>query len=149
MKARQKAGEAELLDVDCKIDDRGYLYQIYGNLKKDHPPVKRVYVIGNHSKGVVRGFHKHRGEYKYFFVVSGSAKFLVEAGEGEPTPYILSPRRPAVLVVPPGLFHGWVSLDDDTVIVGMSNYSLEESEKDDVRMDPFAFGKDIWESKPR
>jgi dTDP-4-dehydrorhamnose 3,5-epimerase len=148
LKAGTKAEAAELLEVECKLDDRGFLYQIYGNLKDGLPEIKRVYVVGNHSKGVVRGFHKHQGEYKYYFAVSGSAKFLVAAKRGTLTSFILSPKRPAVLVVPPGLFHGWVSLDDDTVIVGMSNYTLEESEKDDVRMDPFAFGEEVWESKP-
>jgi len=149
MKERAPPGRAELVNVDCKLDDRGFLYQIYGNLG-EYPPIKRIYVVGNHSRGVIRGFHKHRGEYKFFFVVSGSAKFVVvrERGRFLDT-FVLSPKQPAVLVVPPGHFHGWISLADDTTIVGMSNYTLAESKKDDIREDPFVYGKDIWETKPR
>ena len=148
MKER-KPGGPELLPVECKLDDRGFLYQIYGSLK-GYPQVKRVYVVGNHSRGIIRGLHKHRGEYKSYFAVSGSAKFVVEGGDrGKPISFILSARRPAVLVVPPGHFHGWISLDENTVVIGMSNYTLAESEKDDIRKDPLAFGKDVWETKPR
>jgi dTDP-4-dehydrorhamnose 3,5-epimerase-like enzyme len=143
------ASGAELLAVDCKLDDRGYLYQIY-EAKKRYPQIKRVYVVGNHSKGVVRGLHKHRGEFKFYFAASGSAKFVVEGEKGgEPMSFVLSPRRPGVLVVPPGLFHGWVSLEEGTVVIGMSNCTLSESERDDIRRDPFAFGREVWETKPR
>jgi dTDP-4-dehydrorhamnose 3,5-epimerase-like enzyme len=149
LKDREAGSRAELVPVDTKLDDRGFLCQIYGNLGS-YPQIKRVYVVGNHSRGVIRGFHKHRGEYKFFFAVSGSAKFVVEGDEQEDLDsFVLSTRRPAVLVVPPGRFHGWVSLDDDTTIIGMSNYTLAESEKDDIRKDPFAFGRKVWETKPR
>jgi len=143
------AGGAELFPVECKLDDRGFLYQIHGALK-GYPQIKRVYAVGNYSKGTIRGLHKHKGEYKFYFAVTGSAKFVVESEErGTPVSFVLSPRRPGVLVVPPGLFHGWISLEENTVVVGMSNYTLSESEKDDIRKDPFAFGKEVWETKPR
>ena len=142
-------GRAELLPVDCKLDDRGFLYQIYGTLE-GYPQIKRVYVVGNHSKGVIRGLHKHRREYKFYFAVAGSAKFVVEGEDrAKPESFILAPRRPAVLVVPPGLSHGWVSLEEGTVVIGMSNRTLSESESDDIREDPFVLGKDVWETKPR
>ena len=106
--------------------------------------------MGNHSRGVIRGFHSHRGEYKFFFVVSGSAKFVVEREGGkELDTFVLSTVQPAVLVVPPGHFHGRVSLADDTRVIGMSNYTLAESKKDDIRKGPFVHGKTIWETKPR
>jgi len=149
LKERTVVRPAELVPIDVKIDDRGFLYQIYGNIG-NYPPIKRVYVVGNHSRGVIRGFHKHLGEYKFFFVVSGGAKFVVERDEGSVLDnYVLSAKQPSVLVIPPGHFHGWVSLADDTTIIGMSNYTLAESEKDDMRKDPFVLGKEIWETKAR
>jgi hypothetical protein len=42
-----------------------------------------------------------------------------------------------------------VLLEDNTILIGLSNKSLEESLSDDIRIDPFAFGKEIWETKPR
>ena len=140
---------AKLIPIDCRVDDRGFLYQVYGNLG-DYPLIKRVYVVGNHSRGVIRGFHKHTKEYKFFFIVSGAAKFVVEKGErNDFDTFVLSTKQPAVLVVPPGNFHGWTSMADDTTIIGMSNLSLVESEQDDIRKDPLVYGKEIWETKAR
>lgn len=140
---------ARLIPIDCKVDDRGFLYQVFGDFG-DYPPIKRVYVVGNHSKGIIRGLHKHTKEYKFFFIVSGSAKFVVERGEGGGVDtFVLSTKQPAVLVVPPGHFHGWTSLADDTAIIGMSNLSLAESEQDDTRKDPLVLGRETWETKPR
>src|SRR5579863_9669000 len=136
------------MPVECKLDDRGFLYQILADLR-GYPQIERIYVVGNHSKGVIRGLHRHEGEYKFYFAAAGSAKFLVETKGGAPAAFVLSSRRPAVLAVPPGLFHGWVSLSDDTMIIGMSNFTLAESERDDVRKDPLSFGKEAWGVKPR
>jgi len=139
----------EQLEIQCYIDDRGFLYQIYGNYEGKFPELKRVYVVGNFGKGIIRGFHKHKEEWKGYFVVSGSAKFVVVDEDKNISTYILSPRRPYVLIVPPGYFHGWISLEENTILIGLSNRSLEHSLKDDIRIDPFTYGKEVWEVKPR
>ena len=138
-----------LINLECYIDDRGFLYQIYGQYKDVFPELKRVYVVGNFSKGIIRGFHKHLNEWKGYFVVLGSAKFVTVDENKNIATYILSMRKPAVLIVPPNYYHGWVSLEDNTILIGLSNKSLEESLSDDIRIDPFTFGKEIWETKPR
>jgi len=139
----------EQIAVTCHIDDRGFLYQIYGNYEGKFPPVKRIYVVGNFSKGVIRGFHKHKEEWKSYFVTSGSAKFVVVDENNQILTYTLSSRNPTVLIVPPGYPHGWMSLEENTTLIGMSNRSLEESLSDDIRIDPFTFGKELWEVKAR
>jgi len=111
--------------------------------------VKRVYVVGNFSRGTVRGFHKHLEEWKCYFVSSGAAKFIAVDDEKNVSAFLLSSKNPTILIVPPGYFHGWVSLGEDTILIGMSNKSLEQSLKDDIRTDPFTFGKEIWEVKAR
>lgn len=139
----------EQIPVDCKVDDRGFLYQIYGGYEDKFPSVKRIYVVGNFGKGVIRGFHKHADEWKCYFVSSGAAKFVVIDGERNSTTFLLSSRNPSILIMPPNHFHGWVSLEEGTILVGMSNKSLEESLNDDTRTDPFSFGKELWEVKAR
>lgn len=139
----------EQINIKCHVDDRGFLYQIYGNYPDRFPEVKRIYVVGNFSKGVIRGFHKHIREWKCYFVANGSAKFVLVDEEKNTLTYTLSIKSPLILVVPPKYFHGWMSLEDNTLLIGFSNKSLEESLKDDIRIDPFAFGKEIWEVKPR
>jgi dTDP-4-dehydrorhamnose 3,5-epimerase-like enzyme len=139
----------EQIDVRCHVDDRGFLYQIYGNYSSKFPDVKRIYVVGNFSKGTIRGFHKHMEEWKCYFVVNGSAKFVLVNEDKNISTYTLSSKNPSLLIVPPKYSHGWISLEDNTLLIGLSNKSLEESLKDDFRMDPFTFGKDVWKVKPR
>lgn len=140
----------EQISISSHVDDRGFLCQIFGNYEDRFPKARRIYVVGNFSKGTIRGFHKHEEEWKCYFVSTGSAKFIVVAeGKKEKSVYILSSRNPSVLVVPPRYFHGWMSLEDGTILIGISNKSLEESLCDDVRIDPFSYGKEMWEVKAR
>ena len=135
------------VDIACHVDDRGFLYQLYRD--NNFPDVKRVYVVGNFSRGVIRGLHRHNEEWKAYFLVSGTAKFIAADTTGNVTTYILSTSKPSILIVPPNYSHGWISLTDNTILIGLSNKTLEESLNDDFREDPFKYGKDVWETKPR
>lgn len=139
----------EQLATNCHIDDRGFLYQIYGDYVGKFPDVKRIYVVGNFCKGTIRGFHRHDKEWKGYFVLEGSAKFVVVNEDREVLTYVLSSRSPTVLIVPPKHFHGWISLEEKTMLLGISNKSLEDSLKDDTRVDPFNYGKEVWDVKAR
>ncbi|MBI2971114.1 MAG: dTDP-4-dehydrorhamnose 3,5-epimerase family protein [Candidatus Aenigmarchaeota archaeon] len=146
----------KLISLEWKVDDRGYLMQLF-NADLN---VKRAYVVGNYAKGTIRGFHGHMKEWKYFCVVKGSVKFVlvqhnVSEGVEDPEPlrekihtYVLSDRKPSILVIPPCYYNGWVSLEEGTLLMGMSDRTLAESIDDDYRIDPFTFG-DVWSTKPR
>jgi len=136
------------IPLECHVDDRGFLYQIYGNYN-GFPQAKRIYVVGNFGSGTIRGFHAHKEEWKCYFVAQGAAKFVLVDESNKIKTYILSSKAPSVLLVPPKFSHGWVSLENNTLLIGLSNKSLEESLRDDVRTDPYKYGKDVWEVKPR
>lgn len=112
--------------------------------------IKRIYYVYNYGRGVVRGFHFHKKEWKYFIIVSGAAKFVVLAPEKpeEVFTFVGSSRMPNLVVVPPGYANGWVSLEDGTVLVCGSTASFEESIVDDQRFDPYKWG-DVWTVKGR
>jgi len=141
--------EPKQIELPCHVDERGFLYQIVGNY--EFPEVKRVYVVGNFAKGVIRGYHGHNHEWKAYFVARGASKFVVVGKEGARTiqSYVLTLRKPSVLIIPPKYFHGWVSLEDDTLLVGISNKTFQESLQDDYREDPFKYGKEVWDVRPR
>jgi dTDP-4-dehydrorhamnose 3,5-epimerase-like enzyme len=139
----------EQITIPCHTDDRGFLYQIYGGHQDGFPVAKRAYIVGNFNKGTIRGFHKHNDEWKCYFVSAGSAKFVAVDESENVSTYVLSSRNPTILIVPPKYFHGWISLEENTMLVGISNKSLEESLRDDVRIDPFTFGKEVWDVKAR
>jgi len=139
--------------VESFIDDRGFLSQILPEGDESFT-IKRIYSTGNFSKGTIRGFHKHKKEKKGFFVTSGSAKFVVvDDRKDSPTykeinTFILSTLNPSVLTVPVGVYSGWMSLQNDTVILGISSEPFDKENPDDERLDPFAF-EDVWKVKDR
>ncbi len=135
------------------IDDRGFLSQILPEGDKSFN-IKRLYSTGNFSKGIIRGFHKHKRERKAFFVPSGSAKFVAVDDRKDSSTYkeintfILSPLNPSVLTIPIGVYTGWMSLEDITVVLGISSEPFDKENPDDERLDPHAYG-DVWTVKDR
>ncbi len=139
--------------VQSFIDDRGFLSQILPEGDKSFE-VKRIYSTGNFSKGTIRGFHKHQREKKAFFVPSGAAKFVVvDDRKDSPTykeinSFILSMLNPSVLIIPTEVYTGWMSLDDNTVVLGISSETFDKDNPDDERLDPHTYGN-VWEVKDR
>jgi dTDP-4-dehydrorhamnose 3,5-epimerase-like enzyme len=147
--AKTNGHEPVLIPIACHVDDRGFLYQIFGDYVGEFPDVRRIYVVGNFARGVIRGYHMHKQETKGYFVVSGSAKFVAVKDDERKHTFVLTHRNPSVLLVPPQNYHGWVSLEDNTVLIGLSDRTLEQSVSDDYRTDPMKFGGDVWKVEPR
>lgn len=140
-------------EVYPKGDDRGTFVPFLNstdNLESAQIPVKRMYYVYNYGKNIIRGFHFHKKEWKYFIIVSGAAKFVAINPEDSKEVYtfVSSSRKPCLVVIPPGYANGWVSLEDSTVLVCASTSSFEESVADDQRMDPYTWG-DVWSVKSR
>ncbi len=139
--------------VKSFIDDRGFLSQILPEGDESFQ-IKRIYSTGNFSRGVIRGFHKHIREKKAFFVPSGSAKFVAADDRKDSSTYkeintfVLSTLNPSVLTVPTGVYTGWMSLEDGTVVIGISSEKFDKDNPDDERLDPYAYG-DVWKVKDR
>ncbi len=139
--------------VETFIDDRGFLSQILPE-GQDKFSIRRIYTTGNYAYGTIRGFHKHKIEHKAFFVTSGTAKFVLVDDRQDSRTYkqidtfVISHLKPSVLYVPPGIYTGWMSLSDDTVILGMSTESFDSENPDDERLDPHIFGN-VWRVKHR
>jgi len=140
-----------LMKLETHTDERGYLVPLTNKLNDElGKPIKRTYVVGNFSKGTVRGLHYHEEEIKVFFVVKGSAKFVVINPNNalDKHSFVLSSRSHQLVIVPPMYANGWVSLEDDTILVSLSTSTFEESTKDDKRYDPYQWG-DVWTIKAR
>jgi len=139
--------------VKSFIDDRGFLSQILPEGDQSFE-IKRIYSTGNFAKGTIRGFHKHKKEKKVFFVPSGAAKFVLVDDRKDSSTYkeidtfILSKLNPSVLVIPTGVYSGWMSLEDQTIVLGISSQPFDKENPDDERVDPNSFG-DVWKVKDR
>ncbi len=134
-------------DGSVFVDDRGHFAPFLDNAEV---PVKRVYYVVNHSPGTIRGFHFHEREWKYFTILQGMAKFVALNPQNPEQKYtfVSSQRKPNVVVIPPGYANGWVSLENNTILLCASTATTKESIEDDKRFDPHQWG-DVWSVKPR
>lgn len=147
--------DVKQLPLNVNVDDRGYLIVFGSSGRPDAPHIekmKEVYLVGNHSKGTIRAFHKHKILWDYFFINHGSAKFvLVDDREDSPTykeinTFVLSERNPSLLVVPPGVFHGWMTLEEDTQMISTASEMYDKTAPDEERVPHDSFG-DVWSIK--
>ena len=151
-----------LLELPSFMDDRGQFSPIFGLGNPNEIEtvgragavlnnVKRAYLINDSQKGVIRGFHYHEYETKYFTIVRGAAKFVTMGGwfdkdggfcfkdDEEPAAFTLTERKSQLLVVPPKFCNGWVSLTEDSCLIAFSSSTFEESINDDRRIKPSYF----------
>lgn len=153
-----------VIELTRHEDDRGYLYEIIHATDDFLPKFGQVYVVSSPVKGTIRAFHKHCQMWDYFCVVRGAAKFVlahmnddaVEAcvSEGRVcTPdalqtYVLTERKPSLLVVPANTWHGWMALEDDTIVVATGSEVYSRENPDETRVPPDLFG-DVWAVRGR
>ncbi len=144
----------QVVPLTARYDDRGYLIEIARQAggTEPHCVVHRfgqVYLVGDMARGTVRAFHKHAELWDWFFISHGSAKFVLvddrdeSPTKGEKMTIVVGERKPALIVVPPGVYHGWMSLEDDTQMVSIASHPYNREQPDEVRIPPDAFG-DVW-----
>jgi dTDP-4-dehydrorhamnose 3,5-epimerase len=151
--------DVQVIDLTTYADDRGYLIEIARCADDPEPhgvvhKFGQVYLVGNPARGTVRAFHKHKELWDWFFISAGSAKFVLKDDrpdsptEGEMMTVIASDRKPRLIVVPPGIYHGWMSLEDNTQMISTASHTYNRENPDEIRIPPDSFG-DIWIIKGR
>ena len=149
----------QVIPLVAHMDDRGYLIEVARRADDPEPhsvvhQFGQVYVVGDMTRGTIRAYHKHAELWDWFFISHGSAKFvLVDDRDDSPTKdemmtIITGERKPALIVVPPGVYHGWMSLEDDTQMISIASHAYNREKPDEVRIPPDSFG-DVWTVKGR
>jgi dTDP-4-dehydrorhamnose 3,5-epimerase len=132
----------KLVEVPRFEDERGRLIQIYEE-EESLPKAKRIYIVKNWDKSTIRAFHKNFSETKYFFVISGTVKFILVDDRPQSPTYrqqekiILTSEKPAVLIVPPEIYNGWKALTDDALLLGIADTTMTEHKDERVSHDSF------------
>lgn len=138
--------------LDVHVDDRGYVIEL---VRATDPYLKKfgqVYVASSTTKGTIRAFHKHNKLWDYFFIGSGSAKFAFYDDRKQSVTYqkmdtvILTQRNPSLIVVPPGIFHGWMALEENTLLISTASDVYNRKKPDEIRVPYNSFGYD-WRIK--
>ncbi len=144
----------KLVPLVAHVDDRGYLIEILRATDPHFTKFGQVYLVGNMARGTIRAFHKHKELWDFFFISHGAAKFALRDDRPESPTYeemntfVVGARNPGLIVVPPGVYHGWMSLEDDTQMISTASEVYNRQNPDEVRVPPDSFGF-AWEVKGR
>jgi len=162
-----------LLKVPLKwhVDDRGMLMEVlrandvhYENATdaaNPHPGnFGQNYVVVDPMPYTVRAFHKHGLLWDFFTILNGSAKFIFfdDRDGKDDIPLsdtyehlevvVTGKMNPMCIVVPPGVHHGWMSLEPNTILLSTGTHVYSEvceihGAPDECRISPDTFG-DLW-----
>lgn len=110
-------------EVRSVLKQNGYLTEIYRrDWQLDGTDVDQVFQIVL-NPGVVEAWHMHARTVDRFFASTGRVKIvLYDARRESPTyqlvsEYLIGTERPALLIVPPGVWHGVQNISDETAVV--------------------------------
>ena len=149
----------QIIDLPVLMDDRGYLFEIARAVGGGEPHAVvhqfgQVYLVGDPVRGAIRAYHKHDELWDWFCIVHGTAKFVLRDDRQGSATYeqmvevVVGDRRPRLIVVPPGVYHGWMSLTDDVLMVSTASHTYRRDKPDEYRIPPDSFG-DVWTVKGR
>ncbi len=109
----------------------------------DMKQVRRLYVIEHPDTSVIRAWQGHKKEQKWFYVIAGSFKVVMVQPDDwlQPSPnletheFVLEQERNEILHVPGGFANGFKALEDQSKMMVFSNFTVEESSRDNFRFD--------------
>lgn len=122
------------------VDERGQLDFINDF---DMSLIKRVYFTTHFDTDTIRAWQGHKIESRWFICVKGSFIVKLVGIDDWNTPsenlkvsqYTLSANESAVLFIPYGYANGFKALEENSKLMIMSDYGLNEIENDQVRFD--------------
>ncbi len=96
--------------------------------------VKRFYSI-EPELGVRRAWQGHKHESKWFHVVKGRMRVKLKYLDTQELLYDneLTDSQPSVLSIPKGMYSGFESLEEGSILLVFSDVTLEQSKSDDPR----------------
>lgn len=123
-------------------DERGRLGEI---MRADDPWFERfgqVYFTTTYPT-VVKAWHYHKLQTDHFYCLRGTVKLgLFDAREasetnGEVNEVYLSEYLPALVRIPPGVYHGWMCVSDvESVVINLTTECYNYADPDEHRADP-------------
>jgi len=123
-----------------RFDDwRGSLFEI---LRKDWPEFGEFAqcYITSCKPGIAKAWHFHKKQTDSFCVVKGEARIaLYDAREesttkGEVNEFIVSAEKPKLIIIPPGVLHGFTSNnDEETFLINLPNQLFNKENPDEFR----------------
>jgi dTDP-4-dehydrorhamnose 3,5-epimerase len=111
----------ELIGLDRRADERGWLVEIYRSDGPHAGVLPAMAYVSLTRPGVVRGPHEHRTQTDVFAFLDGRFRIVLwENRPGRPSAreeHTVGHERPTAIVVPPGVVHAYQNIGDAPAIV--------------------------------
>lgn len=133
---------------EIKIVEGGIFTDYRGQIsfvnELDMSEVARFYMIYHSDASVIRAWHAHQTEKKWFYAVKGSfttAFVKIDNWENpsldlKPEVFHLTDKKSSILCIPEGYANGIKAEEPDSILMVLSNKILSEAVKDSWRYDP-------------
>ena len=122
----------EILDLDKKSDDRGWLIEVLGGeLPEGCKEFGQLHVSVAYP-GKVRGNHYHTRKVEWFCVPAGRGLLLLKDQEtGETREVIMGVNNLKTIKIQPGTIHAIKNIgEDDMVLIVYANESFDPEDPD-------------------
>ena len=122
----------EILDLDKKSDERGWLIEVLGGeLPEGCEEFGQLHVSVAYP-GKVRGIHYHTRKVEWFCVPAGQGLLLLKDQEtGETQEVIMGVNNLKTIKIQPGTIHAIKNIgEDDMVLIVYANESFDPEDPD-------------------
>ena len=86
------------------------------------PGVEGSFNYTEHPAGVIpEELHMHKRQTDYFAVVQGKVMFRLVGEDGREEKFIMTDEDNKTLIIPPGIWHGYMALDPSVMVFYLSH----------------------------
>ena len=136
--------DIKIIEGGIFTDHRGKLSHV-NNL--DLSEVERFYIIQHDNTEVIRAWHAHQFEKKWFYCVKGSftgAFIKIDNWENPsknlvPEVFDLSDKKSEIICIPEGYANGFKANEPDSILLVLSNKTLDVAIHDSWR-----YNANLW-----
>jgi len=118
----------KLKKLNLYFDDRGFLTEVF-ELSQEGIEIKQTTYTETYP-GVIKAFHWHKKQWDLWFFTKGEARVVLydlrddSETKGETNVFYLGEKNPCLLIIPPGVAHGYQVLGTEKV--GLFYHTSEE-----------------------
>jgi len=148
--------DVKLIPINKYGDLRGSLSVLASYGRDDAPEmykIEEVYFAEVPKHGTIRAGHKHEKTEEIFVILEGSGKFVFVDDRkdsetyGEINSFILDGKDKSALFTPTGVYHAWISIEDNTKCLAISSKAYDKNDTDTYQTDLVVFGNELKNGK--
>jgi dTDP-4-dehydrorhamnose 3,5-epimerase len=120
-------------------NERGFLREITRHDEPGFFPIAQLYQTCT-REGVTKAWYKHASQFDAIFVLSGTMKMALwderddSMTKGVVQEIMISGEAPAMMRIPPGVWHGFRSMSGDLLLLHLNSHAYDLAEPDEERL---------------